>query len=229
MRRATLALCLVALAAAACGSSKVRSRSYYTLAYALTDEERLAPAPRVPVMLRVKELDVELSYDRQPIVYRYSPYQLEFYQYHQWIAKPQRMLTELIYKHLKHANVFRQVTTSLKEGLPDYELEGQVRNIEEFDSDTEWSAHLAMTLQVVDTRTRRLVWRHDFDQRRKVFNHDVIYVVRALSQILEEEMGRVAPSLEAALVRDLAARPAPSRVEDGAGAADVPATGSPER
>ncbi len=205
MRRPLLALCVLAGALAACGSSKMHSRSYYTLAYALTDEERLAPEPRVPVMLRVKELDVELSYDRQPIVYRYSPYQLEFYNYHQWIAKPQRMLTELVYKHLKHANVFRQVTTSLKEGLPDYELEGQVRNIEEFDSDTEWSAHLAMTLQVVDTKTRRLVWKHAFDQRRKVFNHDVIYVVRALSQILEDEMNRAVPSLEAALAADLQA------------------------
>lgn len=207
MTRWTLALLALGLVLAACGSSKMHTRAYYTLAYALTDEERLAPEPRVPVMLRVKELDVDLSYDRQPIVYRYSPYQLEFYQYHQWIAKPQRMLTELIYKHLKHTGVFRQVTTSLKEGLPDYELEGQVRNIEEFDSDTEWFAHLAMTLQAVDTRTRRVIWKHEFDQRRKVFHHDVIYVVRALSQVLEEEMNRVAPALEAAIVADLAARP----------------------
>lgn len=216
MTRSTLLLVMLGLAlAAACGSTKMRSRAYYTLAYALTDEEHLSPEPRVPVMLRVKELDVELSYDRQPIVYRFSPYQLEFYQYHQWIAKPQRMLTELVYKHLKHAGVFAQVTTSLKEGLPDYELEGQVLGIEEFDSDTEWFAHLAMSFRLVENKSRRLVWKHDFDQRKKVFNHDVIYVVRALSQILEDEMARLVPELEAVIVADRVAPRAEPAASEG--------------
>jgi ABC-type uncharacterized transport system auxiliary subunit len=195
----TAVLVLALLAAAllqGCGSAKVHSRDYYTLFYALTDQERLHPQPAHPQVLRVRDFTVELAYDRQEIVYRYSPYQLEFYNYHQWVTKPQKMLTEMCWRHLRHANVFRDVTRSLKETLPEYELEATVQNIEEFDSDPEWYAHLAMTFRLIDYKTRAVVWHYSFDERRKVHNQSVVYVVRALSQILEERMGVVVGQLD---------------------------------
>jgi len=193
-------------ALSACGSAKVRARSYYTLAYALSDDERVAETPTVPAVVRVREFDTELSYDRQQVVYRFSPYQLEFYNYHLWVAKPHRIVTEMVYKHLKHTNLFQQITLTVKEAIPDYEIDATVQAIEEFDSDTEWYAHLAMTFRVVDYKTRRIVWRHEFDKRKKVFHHDVIYVVRALSQILEEEMAVIVKGSSDAIAADLASR-----------------------
>lgn len=191
-----------------CSSSKLKSRAYYTLSYTMADDgdetgEDGKGRVRLPVVLRVKEFDVELSYDRQQIVYRYSPYQLEFYNYDHWVAKPHRMLSELVYKHIKHEDRFQHVTRTVREALPDYELEALVRNIEEFDSDTEWFAHLAMTFRLVNYKTREVVWRYEFDRRKKVYTHEVIYVVRALSQIIDEEMVKIVKGVTKAVSDEL--------------------------
>lgn len=184
------------------GNTKVRTRNYYTVTYPLSTVPVIEDGPRHEASLRIKEFDVDLAYDRQQVVYRYSPYQLEFYNYHSWIAKPHKMLSELVFKHLKHVELFRVVTSNLRDGVPDYELEGLVRAIEEFDSDTEWFAHLAISLRLVERRGGRVVWTYAFDERKKVFNHSVIYVTRALSEIFEEQMARVVAEIAALHLRD---------------------------
>lgn len=190
--RASVGVLLVL--AAACGS--VPQRHYYALSY---PEEQPGASTRPalhPFRLRIKPFGVALPYNRPQVVYRQSPFEFNYYGYRLWAAKPQHMLRELVQRHLEAARLVSEVTQEYMEELPDYELSADVLAIEEYDSGDVWYGHLAMRFQLVRFQDQTPIWTYSFDRKRKVYEKQPVYVVRALSRIVEEELNRVAASLD---------------------------------
>ena len=81
------------------------------MAYVLLPTEGTAERPFL-FSLHVHQLEIAPAYDRERIVYRYSPYEFRYYNYMLWAAKPQKMLTDLMVRHLEHAGLFAEVSIS---------------------------------------------------------------------------------------------------------------------
>ena len=111
------------------GSRKGVEKKYYMITYTLTEQEQAYVSPHYPYSVRIKRFDIDFTYDRQQIVYRHSPYMLEYYNFHLWVSKPGKMIRNLVYAHLKHSNLFKQVALSMREKLPDYQISGRVNFI----------------------------------------------------------------------------------------------------
>jgi ABC-type uncharacterized transport system auxiliary subunit len=167
--KALVAAVLLALLLTGCSSAP--DRKYYGLAYSLA-ESQTYPTPRYPVTLRVQEPDVRLAYDRPQIVYRYDPYNFRYYHYRFWVAKPQSMVAELVFQHLKHMNLFKDVSLTYTAGIPDYELAGQIDALEEYDSGDTWYAHLSMSFRLVRFDDRQVIFTWRFDEKKEVFTKD---------------------------------------------------------
>ena len=114
------------------GCAKIQVKQYYLLNYTPASErDRLNPGP-YPCTIRLKDFDIEEAYSRPQIVYRQSPFQRCYYVYRVWAVKPERMITDLLHKHLLGANLVSNVVRRFDEGnRPDYELSGIVEAIEE--------------------------------------------------------------------------------------------------
>jgi len=193
-----VALCL----AAGCGSTP--DRHYFGIAYSLVDVP-VESTPRYDYSLRIVEPDIRLAYDRPQIVYRYDPFRFKYYNYKFWVAKPEQMVAEVIHRHLKHANLFRETTLVYQRRVPDYELQGEVEAIEEYDSGDKWYAHLALSFRLVRFSDRATVWSHHFDRKKEVFNREPVYVVRGMSELMEEEMAHIMAGIREAMDREPAA------------------------
>ncbi|HSA21533.1 MAG TPA: ABC-type transport auxiliary lipoprotein family protein [Myxococcota bacterium] len=190
---------LALLLAAGAGCSAIPEETYFTLAYSL----RPPAAGERPVAgtLRVRDLDVSPAYDKDRIVYRFSPYQFQYYNYMLWAVKPNKMVTDLLARHLGHAGVFEAVQREYADSPPEFELAGMLEAIEELDSGDEWFAHLVVVLQLIRRADGRTVWTKRIDAQKRVYNKQPVYVVRAISELLEEELDAACQELRTVMAR----------------------------
>lgn len=176
--------------------AKVNENSYYLLDYVPTPPAaRLAKGPYA-VDLRIKDFDVAEAYRRNNIVYRQSPHELRFYSYELWAVKPEYLVTDMVYRHLESARLFRNVARTMEMEEPEYVLSGQVTALEEYDNKDEWYAHLAMGMTLQHTRTRQVVWSRHWDYRKKVRQLQPVFVVRELSSLLEVVVDEAVASMD---------------------------------
>jgi len=176
--------------------SSVPENHYFTMSYVLLPRKDIQT---FPVMLHIRQLEIMPAYDQDRIVYRYSPYEFRYYNYFLWAAKPHRMVTNMLIRHLAHADLFENVSQEYGERRPDYELFGTVDAIEELDSGDEWFAHLAFTLRLTRFRGEKVLWSHRVDAKKQVYNKEPVYVVKALSELMEAEGEKIVTSLRAFL------------------------------
>jgi ABC-type uncharacterized transport system auxiliary subunit len=168
------------------GCVRLQVKQYYLLNYSpSSSRDRLNPGA-YPCTVRLREFDIEDAYTQPQIVYRQSPFQLRYYVYRVWAVKPQRMITDLLHKHLLAANLVSNVMRRFDEGnKPDYEISGIIEAIEEYDSDQLWFAHLALRINLTRIKDGRTMYSRRFDQRKRVFQHEPEYVVREMSALME--------------------------------------------
>ena len=184
------------LLVSACGSTP--DRQYFGVAYTLVDVEAYK-APKFPYTLRILAPEIRLAYDRAQIVYRFDPFRFKYYNYKFWVAKPQQMMAELVHRHIQHANLFKETSLVYRRGVPDYELHGEIEAIEEYDSGDKWYAHLALSFRLVRFTDRKVIWSYQFDRKKEVFNKEPVYVVRGMSELMEEEMVIILTGIAAAM------------------------------
>ena len=189
------------LLTAGCGT--VPSKRYYTLNYVPeTLRERVRQGP-YPFTVRVRELDIEEAYARPQIVYRKSPFELEYYFYRVWAVKPTRMITDLIHKHLLASEVVSSVVRRYDEGAkPHYEIGGMIEAIEEYDSDQIWFAHLALNLRLVRLEDGKVLYSRRFDHRKKLFANQPELVVKEMSVIVEHILNQLMHDVDVVLARE---------------------------
>jgi ABC-type uncharacterized transport system auxiliary subunit len=193
-------LCALALIAfGGCFFQKPMGTQYYVLDYIPTPPpERLSKGP-YPFVLRMRDPSIAEAYRRAQIVYRQSANQMQFYNYHLWAVDPDRMVGDMVLKHLKAARLFDNVTRTVENYVPDYFLSTDVQAIEEYDAKEQWFAHLAIEFQLEDARTNQVVWKKVFDLRKTVAQQEPVYVVRELSYLLENINDRLVKELDVTL------------------------------
>lgn len=170
---------------------------YYLLDYIPTPLRAKQNKPPLPYTLRIKDMDVAEAYRRPEIVYRQSAHEMRFYNYHQWAVKPEHLISDMVFKHLRASNLFKSVTQTVLDYKPDFTLTGQIIALEEYDNREKWYAHLSITFQLEDNAARKQTWQKNYDVRKVVAQQEPVFVVRALSFLLEHTMDKVIEDLEA--------------------------------
>jgi len=100
------AACFVALwLVANCGS--VPQTYYYRVDYQIEDLRNGNQA--IPLTFGISQFDVDVLYEGDRIVYRQSPYQVQFYHYRRWVAPPKKIVTEKVLKQFQASGVFANV------------------------------------------------------------------------------------------------------------------------
>ncbi|HNT27632.1 MAG TPA: ABC-type transport auxiliary lipoprotein family protein [bacterium] len=196
MRRTAATLGLVFCAALLFGGCfGSQAKKHYYRAYYRPQTARVVP---VPATARVKTLEIDKVYRRYNLVYRTSPYEIFYYPNHYWASRPEDMMTDLVYAHLKVAGLFTDLIVKLDK-TPDYEVTGEIREIDMFDSGDRWFAHLSMVLTLKDFKTGAVLAAHPFDERREVFGREPVHTVRAIGEIAEQEIERFIQHIAAEL------------------------------
>jgi ABC-type uncharacterized transport system auxiliary subunit len=169
---------------AGCGT--IPEKKYFLLNYTPSPmEQRLKSGP-YPFVVRLKDFTIEEAYNRPQIVYRQSPFELQYYFYKVWAVKPTRMITDLVNKHLLATNLVGSIVRRFDEGVrPQYELSGMIEAIEEYDSEKIWFAHLALRFQLTRLSDGKVLYNRRFDNRKQVYQNEPENVVKEMSALME--------------------------------------------
>ena len=162
----------------------------------------ILPASERPYQLRVQidRLSVSRLYDRDQIIFRLTPEEIDDDRYNQWAVRPGDMITNAVGEYLRKANMFTDVREDFLNIQPDLTLTGTIDAIERFDSRDRWFAHLDITMQLVD-RQNKIFWQHRFDPNEvEVYDPDMVFTVQALRGLLRKNMENAFKSLDRTLL-----------------------------
>ncbi len=146
-------------------------------------------------ILLVDKIDMEEIYNDYRLIYRKSPFQLNYYSYKFWIKKPDRVIKDAIVLYLSNKKIFNKVIIEFLEGEPDLIMKVRTNIIEEYDIGENWFAHLSMKFEITDFKSGKLILAHEFDRKKRLIIKKVDNIPICLSKILKEELDKVISNL----------------------------------
>lgn len=167
-----------ALVLAGCGS--VRYPTSYVLNFPPPAPK---PAPSQgalgPVAIREFRCPEYLCEGR--IVYRPSSEEVAFYEYRRWAIDPRQAITQYLEDTLRARSLFQSVSVHERGAEAAYVLSGNIERLEEVDDGRDVRAVCTLSAQLLDTRTRSVVWSHKESETVRVEKRDIAGVVSSLS------------------------------------------------
>jgi ABC-type uncharacterized transport system auxiliary subunit len=142
------------------------------------------------------------TYLRQgAIVYKTSPEQIGFYNYHRWAVDPREFLTNAVADHLRASGNFTQVKLYDGRSDIDYVLSGRLEKLEEIDYGGSVKVEVAISAQMTNLATGAQVWTNAVSEVGTVGKRDVPTVVAEMNRTMERAIEKLltpAPSPVAA-------------------------------
>ena len=183
-------LALLLLALAACGSTPPATRYYH-----LATPQVHKPAGKLVLVL--EPLTTDEAYDDERIVYRTSPYRLDYYDYHRWSAAPGVLVGNFLEEALERGGHVRAVRRDLTTDA-DAILSGRIAAIEEVDvSKQRWEARIVLELQLSDASSGETLWSEQYEEHEPLRDQSPEGLARALSAALGRIVASAGPEIAA--------------------------------
>ncbi len=168
-------------------------------------------APRItgtplPVTVHVPRFGVAALYDRQPMVYRADPYSMGADPYDRWSVNPGSMVADLLARDLNASGLYRAVQQGLSVLPSDIELNGEIVEIEERQTDRGCSARLQDRVLVVSTRPTTgepVLLRVTYTEEERCRCNDG----RALAEAMSAAQERISTRLQNEMYQAIAGAP----------------------
>ncbi len=174
-----------------CGG-KAPPVSYYVL-----EGPSRVPAPdpldRVAVLMPLRAGQLV---GQRRIVYRESPEQVGFYEYHQWAEDPEESVGRLLRGELLARGTFASVIPFDGRTRGDFIVRGELRRLEEVDYDGPVRVAVEIALELVDAESGRVVWSGSSSADEAVPSSDVRSVVERMGVAVQRTVKELAGGIE---------------------------------
>ncbi len=182
-----------------CGG-RLRYPSYYTLNLPAPPDP---PAPEnVRISLAVREFQCPGYLRQGPIVYRSTPEQIGFYEYHRWAADPRNFVTDAVVDHLRASGKYSTVSRYSGRADVDYIFTGKLEKMEELDYGAGVNVEVAMSAQITRMDTGATVWANSISEVGKVSQRNVAGVVSEMNRTMETAINKLLATLPEQLAKE---------------------------
>jgi ABC-type uncharacterized transport system auxiliary subunit len=188
---------ILALLPALAGCARVRPTRYYTL--------NLPPAPDPPAAegvqssIAVREFQSPVYLRQGPIVYRTTPEEIGFYEYHRWAADPRLVATNSVLDHLRASGRFSFVSMYDGHSDIDYVLTGRLEKLEEVDHQGGVKVEVAISAQMTRVATGVMVWSNAVSEVGTVSQRNVSGVVSQMNRTMAVAIDKLLSTVPAQL------------------------------
>jgi ABC-type uncharacterized transport system auxiliary subunit len=194
IKRFTLA-CVSLTVVLAPGCGKVRHPDYYMLAVAPT-----LPPPRnggrTLGTLEVRDFETPTYLREGRIVYRESPTQVGFYEYHRWGTDPATTITGAVVSALRSSGLFSQVGAEGSHIKADFLLRGQLESLDEIDYGGGLRVEVKLSAQLINVRTASSIWSGSEAETARVEKNTVNSIVIEMSDAAQKCIGRLLADMQ---------------------------------
>jgi uncharacterized lipoprotein YmbA len=189
------AIWLLMLVLCGCGG-KIRYPRYYAL-------ETHPPTPRFengvrfPGVVAVRRFEAPAYLRRGGIVYRRTPEEINFYDYHRWAENPGDAVTTAVIAALRSARLFAAVKSYDGQGRQDYVMSGRLERLDEIDYGGSVRVLVRLSAELTSLRESATLWTGEAEASLGIESHDVNGVVTAMSLALQKSVDRMLANLQA--------------------------------
>jgi len=198
MKKISMVLGLgLALLPALAGCGGVKSAKYYALNLPAAADP---PAPdNVRTSIAVRQFRCPNYLRQGPIVYRPSPEQIGFYEYHRWAADPRQVVTSAIVDTLRASGQF--ATVSIYDGRHDndYVFTGTIEKLEEVDYESGVKVEVALSAQITRISTGTTIWANSVSEVENVSERTMPGVVAQMNKATELAIAKLLSTFPAQL------------------------------
>jgi len=191
---ATVYVTLMALIMSGC-AGKVRYPNYYTLAVAPTQK----PAPNdahQSATVAVRRFDTPAYLRQGRIVYRETPEEVGFYDYHRWASDPGAVVTVGVIDSLRSASLFSVVEPYAGQEHPDYLLSGHLQRLDEVDYNGSVQVEVQLSAELVNVRTGAPVWAGTVTETSTASARNMNSVVVAMGHAAQSAVDQLVANIE---------------------------------
>ena len=189
----TAMACVAAPLLAGCG--EIRYPKYYALNI-VPPSRPAADDVRRSVTVAVRRFETP-DYIRQGrIVYRETPEEIGFYDYHRWAADPATTITTAMMDALRSSQLFSLVVAYDGREQQECVLSGRVERLEEVDYGGGVRVEARILAELVNQRTGETLWTGDASETSKIETRTVGSVVDAMSHAVATTIERLIVSME---------------------------------
>jgi cholesterol transport system auxiliary component len=180
-------------------AGKMKYPSYYTL--------NVPPAPDPPAAenvrttIAVREFRSPVYLRQGPIVYRPTPEQIGFYEYHRWAVDPRVLVTNTVLDRLRASGNYAQVKPYDGHSDTDYVVSGHLEKLEEIDYDGGVKVEVAISAQMTKLATGEIVWSNGASEVGTVAQRNVPAVVAEMNKTVERTIEKLLTPVPAAIAK----------------------------
>jgi ABC-type uncharacterized transport system auxiliary subunit len=169
--------------------SKIKYPSYYTLNLPLAPD----PPTKEGVLpsIAVHEFRAPGYLHQGPIVYRTSPEQIGFYEYHRWAVDPRQSVTNAVSERLRASGSFAAVKIYDGRADVDYILSGRLEKLDEVDYQGGVRVEVELSAQVIDLHSGKTVWTNSASETEKVNARNVSAIVAQMSNMTDRAIEKL--------------------------------------
>ena len=191
LQRRRLGLACLAVACFACGGV-VPPTNYYVLDLP-APAPAAAPLEHTAILMPIRVGGV-IRQGR--IIYRESPVEVGYYEYHRWAEDPQESVSRALRGQVLALGTFARLDHFDGRTAADYVLRGELRRLEEVDHGGGVRAAVEISLELVESATARVVWAGTAEQNEQVSASEVRSVVAGLSAAAEQAIRQLSGELD---------------------------------
>jgi cholesterol transport system auxiliary component len=201
MKKLTTALALMmTLLPFLSGCGRVRYPAYYTLNLPAPPDP--PAAENVRTSIAVREFQSPNYLKQGPVVFRPTPEEIGFYEYHRWAADPRMLVTNAVVDHLRAGGQFFMV--SLYDGRPnnDYVFSGKLEKLEEVDYQAGVKVEVAISAQITRVATGATVWSNAVSETGTVSQRNVRGVISEMNRTVDLAINKLLSTVPAPLASE---------------------------
>jgi len=166
--------------------------------FTLTPDVQTDQFPPMDITLALRPLDAGQLY-RQPMAYRRTPHEVEFYTHARWTDEPRYMVTQALKDALIQTNRFADVGEASDLSMPDLVLTGTLRQFEEVRIGAPSAAVCEVRIEVRETLGPALVWADTLHVEVPVSSNSPDTLAAAMSKAVGQVVSTAANNIAAAV------------------------------
>jgi ABC-type uncharacterized transport system auxiliary subunit len=179
----SLALMLAIVTTLTSCGGRLRYPTYYTLNLPAPPDPPAQDGVRTSIAVREFQSP---GYLRQgPIVYRKTPEQIGFYEYHRWAADPRMLVTSDVIEYLRASGQYYMVSMDNGHADNDYIFTGKLEKLEEVDYESGVKVQVAISAQITRVATGVTVWSNNVSEVGTVSQRNVPGVVSQMNRTMQ--------------------------------------------
>ncbi len=203
--RATTFACftLIVLVMTGC-AGKVHYPDYYTLSIAPSEDPPSNGNHKLSAVA-IQRFETPAYLRQGRIVYRQTPEQIGFYDYHRWASDPGQVVTGAMMDCVRSSGIFSFVEAYDGRENAEYLLSGRVERLDEVDYKNGVQVEVKLSAQLVNRKTGAALWTGDTTTTANVSQREVSSVVGAMDQATQKGVEQLVGDLKKQLAATILA------------------------